>query len=136
MLQNCHRDLSFVCRMLMWCLAEEFCFCWLCSQQIWRLILLLPLDQIPHTQKCLLVQGQRQKNNNKKKKTSKQKGHKMTSLIIHLEKIHQSEIFNSINLIQRNPWFGWALSQKINKPARIRTYLKENLLLFSIQYSF
>lgn len=54
MLQNCHRGLSSVCHMLTWCLATEFCFYWLCSQQIWRLVPLLPLlllGQIPHIQK-------------------------------------------------------------------------------------
>lgn len=46
--------------------------------------------------------GRGTKEKEQKKPTSKQKGHKIASLTIHLGKIHQPKVFNSINLIQSN----------------------------------
>lgn len=55
MLQNCHRGLSSGCHRLGWYWAARFCFCWLCSQQIWMQVPQLPLGQIPHIQKYHLA---------------------------------------------------------------------------------
>lgn len=65
MLQSCHKDLSSGYHMSMWCLATEFCFCWLCSPQIGKpvpLLPLLPLDQIPRIQKYHLEKWKRENN--------------------------------------------------------------------------
>lgn len=55
MLQNCHRGLSSGCHKWEWYWATKFCFCWLCSQQIWMQVPQLPLGQTPHIQKYHLA---------------------------------------------------------------------------------